>query len=138
MWEKGREKSRVGSDFVSTIAGRVGSGQRLAGPGWVGSKKSDPWTTLMSPMPETGTESEVVSGFAETQAIDVRRLNRTRETKGECYNKQPYPGGRTLEVSIYNFILVTTGLAVAFGESDGVVLEIWVRWETSEGTAVER
>ena len=37
---------RVRSDFLSAIAGRVGSGQRFAGR--VGSKKSDPWTTLIT------------------------------------------------------------------------------------------
>ena len=42
----GRGSGRVGSDFSSAIAGRVGSGQRFAGSGWVGSEKSDPWTTL--------------------------------------------------------------------------------------------
>ena len=46
----GRGSGRVGSDFLSAIAGRVGSGQRFAGSGRVGSKKSDPWTTLTSPM----------------------------------------------------------------------------------------
>ena len=42
----GRGSGRVGSDFLSVIAGRVGSGQRSGGSGRVGSKKSDPWTTL--------------------------------------------------------------------------------------------
>ena len=42
----GRGSGRVGSDFLSAIAGRVGSGQRFGGSGRVGSKKSDPWTTL--------------------------------------------------------------------------------------------
>ena len=42
----GRGSGRVGSDFFSAIAGWVGSGQRFAGSGRVGSKKSDPWTTL--------------------------------------------------------------------------------------------
>ena len=42
----GRGSDRVGSDFLSTIAGRVGSGQRFGGSGRVGSKKSDPWTIL--------------------------------------------------------------------------------------------
>ena len=41
-----RGSGRVGSDFLSAIAGRVGSGQRFGGSGRVGSKKSDPWTTL--------------------------------------------------------------------------------------------
>ena len=40
----GRGSGRVGSVFLSAIAGRVGSGQRFAGSGRVGSKKSDPWT----------------------------------------------------------------------------------------------
>ena len=44
----GRGLGRVGSDFLSEIAGRVGSGQRFAGSGRVGSKKSDPWTTLVT------------------------------------------------------------------------------------------
>ena len=43
----GRGLGRIGSDFLSAIAGRVGSGQRFAGSGRVGSKKSDPWTTLV-------------------------------------------------------------------------------------------
>ena len=42
----GSGSGRVGSDFLSAIAGRVGSGQRFRGSGRVGSKKSDPWTTL--------------------------------------------------------------------------------------------
>ena len=42
----GRVGPRVGSDFLSAIAGRVGSGQGFAGSGGAGSKKSDPWTTL--------------------------------------------------------------------------------------------
>ena len=42
--ESGRGSGRVGSDFLLAIAGRVGSGQRFGGS--VGSKKSDPWTTL--------------------------------------------------------------------------------------------
>ena len=40
----GRGSGRV--RLLSAIAGRVGSGQRFAGSGRVGSKKSDPWTTL--------------------------------------------------------------------------------------------
>ena len=44
---KGRAAGRVGSDYLSAIAGRVRSGQRFAGSGRVGPKKSDPWTTLM-------------------------------------------------------------------------------------------
>ena len=50
IWEKGRAAGRVGSGRVRLfvgIAGRVGSGQRFAGSGRVGSKKSDPWTTLV-------------------------------------------------------------------------------------------
>ena len=49
IWGKGSEpgSGRVGSDFLSAIAGRVGSGQRFDGSGRVGSKKSDPWTTLV-------------------------------------------------------------------------------------------
>ena len=43
---QGRVAGWVGSDFLSAVAGRVKSGQRFAGSGWVGSKKSDPWTTL--------------------------------------------------------------------------------------------
>ena len=46
IWGKGRAAGWVGSDFLSAIAGRVGSGQRFAGSGRVGSKKIDPWTTL--------------------------------------------------------------------------------------------
>ena len=42
----GRGSGRVGSDFLSAIAGRVGSCQRFGGSDRVGSKKSDPWTTL--------------------------------------------------------------------------------------------
>ena len=45
--ESGRGSGRVGSEFLSAIAGRVGSGRRFAGSGRVGSKKSDPWTTLV-------------------------------------------------------------------------------------------
>ena len=37
----GHGLSRVGSDFLSAIAGRVN-----VSPGRAGSKKSDPWTTL--------------------------------------------------------------------------------------------
>ena len=37
----GRGLDRVESDFLSAIAGRVN-----VSPGRVGSKKSDPWTTL--------------------------------------------------------------------------------------------
>ena len=50
LWRKGRAAGRVGSGRVrlfSAIAGRVGSDQRFAGSGRVGSKKSDPWTTLL-------------------------------------------------------------------------------------------
>ena len=47
IWGKGRAAGRVGTDFLSAIAGRVESGQRFAGSGRVGSKKSDPWTTLI-------------------------------------------------------------------------------------------
>ena len=47
IWGKGRAAGRVGSDFLSAIAGRVGSGPRFAGLGLVGSRKSDPWTTLV-------------------------------------------------------------------------------------------
>ena len=36
----------VGSDFSSAIAVRVGLGRVNVSPGRVGSKKSDPWTTL--------------------------------------------------------------------------------------------
>ena len=46
IWGKGRAAGRVGSDILPAIAARVGSGQRFAGSGRVGSKKSDPWTTL--------------------------------------------------------------------------------------------
>ena len=46
----GRGSVRVGSDFLSAIAGRVGSGQRFAGSDRVGSKKSDPWTTALVSM----------------------------------------------------------------------------------------
>ena len=38
----GRGSGLVGSDFLSAIAGRVN-----VSPGRVGSKKSDPWTTLI-------------------------------------------------------------------------------------------
>ena len=43
---EGGGSGRVGSDFLSEIAGRVGS---TFSPGRVGSKKSDPWTTLLQP-----------------------------------------------------------------------------------------
>ena len=33
IWGKGRAAGRVGSDFLSSIASRVGSGQRFAGSG---------------------------------------------------------------------------------------------------------
>ena len=46
IWGNGRAAGRVGSDFVTTIAVRVGLGQLFAGSGRVGFKKSDPWTTL--------------------------------------------------------------------------------------------
>ena len=46
IWGKGRAAGRVGSDFLSAIACWVGPGQRFAGSGRAGSKKSDPWTTL--------------------------------------------------------------------------------------------
>ena len=42
--ESGRGSGRVGSDFLSAIAGRVGSTIRRVGSSRV--KKSDPWTTL--------------------------------------------------------------------------------------------
>ena len=42
----GRGSGRVGSDFLSAIA--VGSGRVNVSPGRVGSKKSDPWTTLIN------------------------------------------------------------------------------------------
>ena len=42
IWGKVRATGRVGSDFLSAIAGRVGLGQRFAG-----SNKSGPWTTLV-------------------------------------------------------------------------------------------
>ena len=43
IWGKGQAAGRVGSDFLSAIAGRV-----YVSPGRVGSKKSDPWTTLIT------------------------------------------------------------------------------------------
>ena len=43
IWGKGRAAGRVGSDFLSAIAGRVGSTFYRVGSG---PKKSDPWTTL--------------------------------------------------------------------------------------------
>ena len=52
IWGKGRADGRVGSDFLSAIAGWVGSGRVNVSPGRVGSKKSDvsdPWTTLRDP-----------------------------------------------------------------------------------------
>ena len=45
--EKGRAAGRVGSDFLSAIAGRVGTTFRRVGSDRVGFKKSDPWTTLV-------------------------------------------------------------------------------------------
>ena len=42
----GPVSGRVRSNFLSAIAGRVGSGQRFAGSGRVGFNKSDPWTSL--------------------------------------------------------------------------------------------
>ena len=42
IWGKGQSPGRVGSDFLSAIAGRVS-----VSTGRVGSKKSDPWTTLI-------------------------------------------------------------------------------------------
>ena len=44
----GRGLDRVGSNFLSAIAGRVGSGRVNVSSGWVGSKKSDPRTTLLT------------------------------------------------------------------------------------------
>ena len=41
IWGNGRAAGRVGSDFLAAIAGRVN-----VSPSRVGSKKSDPWTTL--------------------------------------------------------------------------------------------
>ena len=38
IWGKGRAAGRVGSDFLSAIAGRVGSGQRFTGSGRVQEK----------------------------------------------------------------------------------------------------
>ena len=43
----GRVGPRVGSGRVRLFVGNRGSGQRFAGSGRVGSKKSDPWTTLV-------------------------------------------------------------------------------------------
>ena len=42
----GRGSGRVRLFVGNRWSGRVGSGQRFAGSGRVGSKKSDPWTTL--------------------------------------------------------------------------------------------
>ena len=47
MGEGSGRGCRVGSDIWSAIAERVGSGQRFAESSWVGSQKSDPWTTLV-------------------------------------------------------------------------------------------
>ena len=44
----GRGSARVVFDFLSAIAGRVGSTFRRVGSGRVGSKKSDPWSTLVT------------------------------------------------------------------------------------------
>ena len=44
-WGKGRAAGRVGSDFLSAIVSRVGSGRVNVSPGRVRSK-SGPWTTL--------------------------------------------------------------------------------------------
>ena len=62
---------RVGSDFLSAIAGRVGSGQRFAGSGRVGSKKSDPWTTLDQ------MALGVFPNCHECQNIDIPVLKKT-------------------------------------------------------------
>ena len=39
IWGKGRAVGRVGSDYLSAIAGQVGSGQRFAGSGRVAQEK---------------------------------------------------------------------------------------------------
>ena len=44
IWGKDRAAGRVGSDFLSTYAGRVGSGRVDVSPGRI--KKSGPLTTL--------------------------------------------------------------------------------------------
>ena len=43
---EGSDPGRVGSGQTFCRQSRVRSGQRSAGSGWVGSKESDPWTTL--------------------------------------------------------------------------------------------
>ena len=51
IWGEGRGSGRVGSDFMSAIAGRVVSGQRFAGSGRVQEKwpvdNSGKMTTVM-------------------------------------------------------------------------------------------
>ena len=46
IWRKGRAAGRVGSDQTFCRQSRVGSGRVNVSPARVGSKKSDPWTTL--------------------------------------------------------------------------------------------
>ena len=46
IWGKGRAAGRVGSGQTFCRQPRVGSGRVNVSPGRVGSKKSDPWTTL--------------------------------------------------------------------------------------------
>ena len=48
VYIRGRSGCRVGSGWVRRFCRKswVGSGQRSAGSGWIGSKKSDHWTTL--------------------------------------------------------------------------------------------
>ena len=58
----GRGSSRVGSDFCRKS--RVGSGRVNVLAGRVGSKKSDPWTTLVQSLSgELTIPSHVQSGF---------------------------------------------------------------------------
>ena len=48
IWGKGRAEGRVGSGRVRLFVGNRGSGRvNVCGSGRVGSKKSDPWTTLI-------------------------------------------------------------------------------------------
>jgi len=57
--------------------GWVGLGQPVNGPGWIGSHKMDPWTTL-----------------SHTVQVPVRELNRTRGVRGECVTTRPCASAR--------------------------------------------
>ena len=79
--ESGRGSGWVGSDFLSAIAGRVGSRFRRVGSGQV--QKCDPWTTLIwRNQTFWGGEQKVEWSSGSKDGNKIPPENITMETKG--------------------------------------------------------